>query len=464
MEAIDISQLTAGEYIFRIFATDLADNEAVLSRNIIVAVDDSASEIALFNPMPGEQYSGPLNVSGRVSGAVVPKQVTININHHPVGFVDVDRYGIFRYQHPEEKLGSDAKVIVSASYDTPTGKKVVSKDHTVYYSVLGPSIAIESHKDGDVITGRPYLTGRAWIPLAEPAEGEAEKTRKEIKAEKKAVETKEVTVSFDNGRSFAKAGGREDWKIRLETGDLPLGPLPVLIKAEFADGRNVVRRILLTVDTNAPQVETFEPVEDSTHRDNILVYGAASDDFELDSVVVSLRPGDKAGYSVPGFIQGMYLDANFLGATYIDGGLGLSFFKDNVKLQGQVGVAPSVVDGQPGRFLGTVAGVKLLANIFYMPFDYLFGPDWNFFSMSIALGANFSWFTMDPSDDRPSMFMGAVLGQWEFAKADMSYFVPSWKYLKTISLYFEPIWWFASSDVNAEPIFRTTFGIRMYLF
>jgi hypothetical protein len=33
-----------------------------------------------------------------------------------------------------------------------------------------------------------------------------------------------------------------------------------------------------------------------------------------------------------------------------------------------------------------------------------------------------------------------------------------------MSLYFEPIWWFASSDVNAEPIFRATFGLRVYLF
>jgi hypothetical protein len=347
---------------------------------------------------------------------------------------------------------------VAANYDTPTGQKIESPEHSVNYSPDGPTLVVDSHRDGDMITGRPWLSGRAWTVLPEPAEGEAPLTRRQ-KAE---YAVKQVLVSFDNGRSFGRASGGENWKFRLETGDLPIGPLPVLVKAEFADGRNTVRRLLLTVDTDPPQAATIAPPEDSTHRENVTVYGTAGDDFELDSVMVSLRPGDKAGYSVPKFIQGLYIDTKALGATYAEFGLGLSFFDDNVRLQFQAGPTPLKVDNSVGRVVGTAFGFKIIANVFYLPFDYLFGPDWSFYSMSLSLGANFSYFTMDAGRD--PLFMGAIIGQWTFANLDMQHFFPNWKYFKNFAFYFEPELWFLSSDVNAETIFRATLGLRINIF
>jgi hypothetical protein len=310
---------------------------------------------------------------------------------------------------------------------------------------------VESHKDGDVITQRPWISGRAWIAMSE--EEAAALTKKELRD----LTVENVFISLDNGRSFEKTSGREYWKFRLETGDLAAGPLPVLIKAEFPGGKTAVRRIILTVDTSPPQIATVAPVENSTHRDILTVYGGANDDHAVDSVEVSLRPGDKAGYSVPQFIQGLYFDFHILGATPFEYGLGLSFFEDNVKMQLQAGQA------EPGtRYSGWVFGAKLLANVFYLPFEYFLGPDWAFFSMSFALGANFSYFTMEEGES--PVFMGAVLGQWEFARVDISKFFPKWRYLKSVGLYAEPDLWFASSDVSAGAIFRITFGTRISIF
>jgi hypothetical protein len=159
---------------------------------------------------------------------------------------------------------------------------------------------------------------------------------------------------------------------------------------------------------------------------------------------------------VPQFIQGLYLDANVFGATYADGGFGMTFFDNNVKLQFQVGAAPNA----PSRYPGFVVGAKLLANIFVLPFEYFFGPDWSFFSMSLALGANFSYFTMN--GDSPAQMMGAVLTQWEYARVT----IPQWKYFKTFSLYTEPMLWFTSSDVeDAEKfVFRVAMGFRVGIF
>jgi hypothetical protein len=474
-ESLDISELPEGEYVLSVSAVDQAGNESLVNRKVLVSQSDQSATVAIFNPISGEFHSGPLTISGKVSGGYIPDQVALYVKNRAYSFIDVDRYGMFHLQYPAsfagneeqdsppaEWLGEDEELVFSAVFDTPSGERISSEKHTVHYVASGPVLTVDSHQDGDVITGRPWLSGQAWFSTPAPKNGEPLMSRQE----KKGIAVKEVLVSFDNGRSFQKARGGEKWKFRLETGDLPLGPQAILIKAGFANGDSAVRRLMLTVDSLAPHVETLEPIEDSTHRDNLLVYGSAEDEFEIDSVTVRLRPGDKAGYAVPRFIQGLYFDTNFLGATTADFGLGLSFFDDNVKFQFQAGFAPSrdTPTGEKGRFVGMVFGIKLLANIFYLPFDYFFGRDWAFFSMSVALGANFSYFTMDPDNGRPPLYMGAVLGQWEFARMDMSHFFPNWKYLKIFSLYTEPILWFASSDINAAPIFRITLGTRITIF
>jgi hypothetical protein len=448
--------------MFRVSAADRAGHETVVSRKVLVS-NDLSSEVVLWNPMPGDIHSGPLTVSGKVSGAVIPDRITLYINNRSSVFADVDRFGMFRHQYPADQLPRDGALVISAGYENASGERIMSREHSVRYIPYGPSLTVESHRDGDVITGRPWLSGRAWISEPEPSgEPVGESPGQPVGL----PVVQKVQVSFDNGRSFHKAQGKENWKIRLETAGMPPGALPVLVKADFAGGETAVHRLLLTVDTAAPRIETMEPAEDSTHRDKLLVYGSAADDFELDSVEISFRPGDKAAYSVPRFIQGLYLDTHFMGATWVDLGVGLSFFDDNVKLQLQAGFAPSVDSrtGTAGRFIGTVFGTKLLANVLYVPFEYFFGPDWSFFSMSAALGANFSYFTMDPDNGRPPLYMGAVLAQWEFARVAMSHFFPRWKYCKTLSLYMEPVLWFASSDVKAGPIFRMTLGTRVTFF
>ena len=166
----------------------------------------------------------------------------------------------------------------------------------------------------------------------------------------------------------------------------------------------------------------------------------------------------------------MYFDVKGLGATYFDVGLGLSLFNNNVRLQTQFGLAPVLgAEGNyvsAGRFVGPVFGVKLMANIFYLPFAYLFGPDWEFYSMNLAVGANFSYFGMD--ELRQPIYMGALIGQWDIASIDMQFFYPNWRYFRRYTLYLGPELWFASSDAQGmgieTVIFRVTVGMRINWF
>jgi hypothetical protein len=46
----------------------------------------------------------------------------------------------------------------------------------------------------------------------------------------------------------------------------------------------------------------------------------------------------------------------------------------------------------------------------------------------------------------------------------MQHFYPTWRYFRNFAIYVEPELWFASSDVNAETIFRMTVGMRLNWF
>jgi len=149
-------------------------------------------------------------------------------------------------------------------------------------------------------------------------------------------------------------------------------------------------------------------------------------------------------------------------------GVGLTFFDDNVKLQVQYGQLTEsqwgMFSDDPMRFGDTVIGAKLLANIFYLPFGYLLGPDWSWLSTSLALGANYSYFTKSQSG-KPQM-LSAVLAQLEFPRVTVN----KWKMFRTYALYTEFQLWFVPTDVDTSVVDVDTIiphvavGVRVNVF
>lgn len=123
----------------------------------------------------------------------------------------------------------------------------------------------------------------------------------------------------------------------------------------------------------------------------------------------------------------------------------------------QLGMAP------PGRFTGFVVGVKLLANIAVLPYEYFFGYDWNFLSSSFAVGATFNYFTMSEEGIEftdQGLVLGALIGQIELAKITL----PNRKLFSSFSIYTEGQLWFISSDVSGGVEARIAFGLRTNIF
>jgi hypothetical protein len=300
------------------------------------------------------------------------------------------------------------------------------------------------------------------------------KAGKELRAEAEAKKLEAIELSFDNGRTFFKAGegkGEEsDWRYRLETGEMAEGLHYLIVRATMANGEAAVTRTLIQVDKSAPWIRVVGPEAGGRYNQSLEYTAFAGDDVELKGLTYHLRKGDKAFYGVPGFMQGLYLDGHFWGATLFDVGLGLTFFDDNVKLQVAYGQFTqkqyNAFTPGPMRYGGHVLGLKLLANIYTLPFGSFAGPDWEWLSASLAIGANFSFFSETQSGS--PTWMSAIVAQLEFPK--MTVQKKSWTVFRTYSLYTEFQLWFVPTDADAEAMEiptvmpKITGGIRINLF
>jgi hypothetical protein len=454
---IALSGSEPGWYNLKIEAIDRADNVQYLSRIILVQESSEADKIELLFPAEGSTLSGLFTLSGRVESQSLSQlsNVSILIDDRILGSAPIRENGYFSLDiGPEDLAAGEHRFAVEAIFSRDS--RLRSEDRIFRYARVGPWIKISSFNVGDFVAGRPFLEGEAGYYLDPVAESDEEALRRYEETQKRYA-VRQVEVSFDNGRSFRRADGKGLWKYRLETQDIPNGKLRVLVKALFSQDRTAITQSLLQVDTKAPELAILNPEEGNRFNERLDVTGTARDVNGLQEVSVALRQGDKSRYAVPKFIQGSYLDSHMLGATYADLGLGLTFFDDNVKLQLQIGVSP------PGRFSGLVIGAKLLANIAVLPFSYFFGPSWDFFSMSLAIGANFSYFTMSEGSiafTEEGLVLAAIVGQIEFAR----FHIASWRMFHTYSLYTEGQLWFISSDVSAGLEPRITFGLRIGIF
>jgi len=380
--------------------------------------------------------------------------------------LELDTRGRFVRAFTPENL-AEGNHIFQIDVVSGSGGRTEGVPRNFSYRPLGSWVTIEGFPPGMAVGERPLLSGRSGYFLEEPQDVNLENPGKEEKEAAREFQKilKEnspdrVEVSLDGGLSFTKAKGTEEWEFIIETSRMVEGDLPLLIRARFPDGW-VYTRTLLRLDKTLPDLKLNESIADGSFNGEMLLTGTASDDKNLEEVSVSVRSGSQTRYEVPSFIQGMYFDVSALGATWFNTGLGVTFFDDNVKLQVSVGYAPQevIVDGEkvPARVYGTAVGAKLLANMVYLPLGYYWGPKWDNLSFSLAVGANFTYFTNFGQNG--GGMMSSVVIQMEVPKIDF----PDRKFITYIAPYVEGQLWFFSSDVNTTPYFTASIGLRLGL-
>jgi len=499
-ENIDIAAMADGQYNVAIIATDRAGNTTRLSRNVQMARQTYKNYIEILYPLENEETSGEFNLYGFAGGANPAGTVTLRINGIDIDTAHVDDSGYYAFKMNGENLNTGNNTItVTSNFGGPT--LVTSRGYNLIYRDGGPWVTIDSFKFAEFAYERPYLYGRTGYILSEQDREllRDKSTDKAVRARILAKTPDFTEISFDNGRTFimtSKSAAKNiDYRYRLEDGEMAEGYHYIIVRTTMKNGEYALTRMLVQVDKTKPEIRLISPEAGSRYNQTIAYSASASDDIELVSLTYHLRTGDKAAYEVPGFLQGLYFEGvipPFIrqiavlnnwewippsmpfagGATYTDFGFGLSFFDDNVKIQGQYGfITQDLYDALGGegavRYGGQVAGIKILANVYTLPLGSLWGPDFDWLYASFSIGANFSLFDVGKegyTQSGTSTFLSALLLQIEFPKAT----IPKRKFLRTFSLFTEGQLWFVPTDVKAElldiMIPHIIMGLRVYIF
>ena len=458
-----------GFYNVELTGRDAANNITRVSRNIQLNKDTQMAKVDLLYPLNGEFVQGVFNIYGTAVSEINIENLELLIDGEKVAETELSASGYYKFNiTPELIADGNRKIQVKANLANVSS--ILSNEQTLNYRSTGPWVTIDNFTYGDFAIDRPYIVGNAGYSIGEDELilAKSKGTSKEIKDAVEAKTVEKVELSLNNGKTFEEISNTGKWRYRIENEDIAEGYHFLLVRATMKNGEKAVTRTIVQVDKTAPTVKLISPGEGGKYNQNLDFSGLAHDNVALKSVKLSLRKGDKSSYEVPSFIQGLYLDWHFWGATLFDVGVGLSFFDDNVRLQMQWGQFTqeqrNLFSSSPMRYGGNnVIGGKILANVAYIPFMYFFGRDYEWLSANITVGANFTRFN-ETASGKPQM-LSALLAQLEFPRVTFE----RQKMFRTIALYTEGQLWFIPTDVSsavdiANIVPQISVGLRVNVF
>ncbi|MGI5070940.1 Ig-like domain-containing protein [Treponema pectinovorum] len=468
-QSIDMSSLPDGFYNIELTGLDVANNITRVSRNVQLDKTAAVAKVDLLYPLNGEFVQGVFNIYGTAVSEINIENLELLIDGQKAAETQLSSSGYYKFNlTPELIAEGQHKIQVKANFSNASS--IMSNEQYINYNSVGPWVTIDNFTYGDFAMDRPYIVGNAGYSIAED-ELIAAKTKgasNEIKSAVAAKSVEKVEISLNNGKSFKEVSTSGKWRYRVENEDIAEGYHFLLVRATMRNGEKAVSRTIVQVDKTSPNVRLISPGEGGRFNQTLEVSGLAHDNVALKSVTLALRKGDKATYEVPTFIQGLYLDWHFWGATLFDIGVGLSFFNDNVRLQAQWGqftqTQRNMFSKTDFRYGGdSIFGGKILANVVYLPFMYFLGRDYEWLSANITVGANFTRFN-ESASGKPQI-LSAVLAQLEFPRITFA----KQKMFRTIAFYTEGQLWFVPTDVNSQVdvenlIPQISVGLRVNVF
>ena len=468
-QTLDLSALENGSYSVELTVSDKAGNLASLSRYVVLDKNKPAALTELLYPLNGDYKQGAFNISGQVTSENKIDSVALFIDGSHFGETEVSLAGYFTFNVTPDMLSAGAHSY-KVEAKVAGGASVSSEEQTLTYSPHGAWVTVDNFSYGDFAVNRPYITGRAGYAIDEEELTQA-KAKGASKEQRQALDLKKVQkveISFDNGRTFKKVSSSGKWRCRIENLDMEDGFHFMLVRATMKNGEIAADRSIIRIDNKHPSIHLISPNQGGRYNEELEFAGLAEDNVGLRDVKMTLRKGDAASYQIPSFIQGLYLDMHFWGATLFDIGVGLTFFDDNVKVQFQWGqftqAQRDIFSKTDLRYGGdNVMGIKILANVTRIPFSFFLGRDWDWLSATVAIGADFTRF--DESASGKPQILSALIAQIEFPRVKLQRL----KAFSSFALYTEGSLWFIPTDVTGTVKIKNLIpqiseGIRVNVF
>ena len=477
-DSIDMTDLRDGFYNVEVTSNDAADNVTNVSRNIHLKKSTAPAVVDILYPLTGEHKNGEFTIYGQSEAESPIQALNLYIDGKFAQETSITGSGFYKFDmNPETITEGTHTYKVDAVLED--GTRVSSREQTIVYNPYGPWITIDNFTYGDFAIERPKIQGRAGYSVSEEdlLLMKDKHTPKQIREEIANRKVKKIEISFNNGKTFTEISKKGKWDYRIENQDLAAGYHFMFIKATMMNGEVAINRSIIQIDNEKPNIRLKAPSVGGRYNQILSVSGLSSDDVKLEDVTIALRKGDKSSYSVPSFIQGLYLDAKLGGAALFQVGAGLTFFDDVVKVQACYGQLTreqfSMLKKKNADFRigGHIFGLKILANVAEIPFNYFFGHDFDWLSATVAIGADFSWFS---SSGRPvegqkdtGKFVSALVGQLEFPRVTFK----KAKAFSSFAAYTECAVWVFPTDIQSTSaqkvptiIPKVSFGLRTNIF
>ena len=456
-ETIDMRDLPDGFYNVELTGKDKAGNVTNVSRNIHLEKNIAPATVDILYPLEGEHKNGIFTVYGQAESENEITKLNLYVDGSLVSETTLTDCGFFKFDLGPENISEGVHTYHVDSV-LENGKTVSSRDQTITYNPIGPWVTIDNFTYGDFATNRPYIKGQAGYSISEDELlfSRTKEATPEQKAATAAKKVEKIELSFDNGKTFTELSKNEKWMYRIENQDIKEGYHFFLIRATMKNGETAITRTIIQIDNTPPSIRLIAPANGGRYNQVLNASGLSNDDVRLEDVTVTLRKGDKAAYEVPSFIQGLYVDFRFWGASLFAVGAGLTFFDDVVKVQVSYGqftqaqrdAVSNIFQAEMTemRYGGNIISLKILANVASLPFSFFLGHDWDWLYAQFAVGAEFAMFTQTNSGK--SQILSSLLTQVEFPKVKLQ----NVKMFSSFALYTEGSLWFIPTDVSGTDI------------
>ena len=262
---VNLTELGFEPSFMKILAEDRSGNVLEQSLPMDIRLDMGRPQVQIQVPQEMGVTESSFDMSGLILDREGVKSISFSLNGGP--FMDIGSGSIFSKRIRLDELSDDLNELRVKAVDV-NGLESETAERNFLVSMSPPEVDISYPELNEVIRGTVKMSGNA--------------------SDVNGIE--EVYVSHDNGSSFQRAEGTEDWTYLLDTSLLKDGISSILVKAVDRAGVSSLVTRLVNIDNSSPELVLTHPAEGEQFRGSLSLSGRAFDSSGISTLNVNIEP------------------------------------------------------------------------------------------------------------------------------------------------------------------------------